>query len=134
MAYATVADVIARMGRPLTAAESAQAEVFLNDVELLIKTRIPDLDQKITDGEIEEGIVVMVEANAVMRILKNPDAKRQEADGNYSYSLDTRAASGFLLITNDEWDWLGYASGAFTIVPYIESPPALVDPADWETG
>ena len=49
MAYATVADVEARLGRSLEAGEQDIVETRLNDVELLIRHRIPDLDARVAD-------------------------------------------------------------------------------------
>lgn len=117
MAYATVADVETRLGRDLTDEEEAQVTELLEDVETLIKTRIPDLDAKVADGTIPERLVVMVEVNAVIRVLRNPDAYVSETDGNYSYTRSQDGSSGYLNILPIEWDWLFGGGGMFQIVP-----------------
>jgi hypothetical protein len=117
MAYATPADVESRLGRDLTSEEEAQVTELLEDVEALIKLRIPDLDDKVTAGTIPERIVVMVEVNAVIRVLRNPEAYVSETDGNYSYTRSSDGASGYLEILPQEWDWLFGGGGMFQIVP-----------------
>ena len=129
MAYASPADVADRLGRPLTEAEQTQAPVLLEDAEILIRARIPDLDDRIADGLLSEAVVVMVEANAVMRVLRNPEGYRQEQDGDYMYSVDPQVASGRLFIADDEWRLLG-VSRAFTIVPYL-APPSCPELDPW---
>lgn len=117
MAYATPADVEARIGRELTPEETIQVGELLEDVEALIKLRIPDLDAKVADGTIPERIVVMVEVNAVVRVLRNPEAYVSETDGNYSYTRSQNGASGYLELLPIEWEWLFGGTGMFQIIP-----------------
>lgn len=117
MAYATVADVEARLGRELTPEEEAQVLELLEDVEAMIRLRIPNLDELVANGEIPERIVVMVEVNAVLRVLRNPDAFISETDGNYSYQRSIDGASGYLEILPNEWQWLLRGGSMFQIVP-----------------
>lgn len=112
MAYASPADVNARLvGRNLDDEESAVVATRLDDAEELIRDRIPDLDHRIASGEIRERLLVMTEAEAVLRLIRNPDGYSQETDGNYSYSLSAAVASGRLEITQEEWSRLGVRSG-----------------------
>lgn len=118
MAYATVADVEKRLGRELTPEEEAQVAEMLEDIEALIRLRIPNLDQQIDSGKIPERVLVMVEVNAVLRVLRNPDAFISETDGNYSYTRASDGVSGYLDLLPIEWDWLfGRGSGMFQLVP-----------------
>lgn len=117
MAYATPADVETRLGRDLTPEEEAQVSELLEDVETIIKLRIPDLDAKVADGTIPERLVVMIEVNAVVRVLRNPEAYVSETDGNYSYQRSTEGAMGYLDLLPIEWDWLFGGGGMFQIVP-----------------
>lgn len=117
MAYATPVDVETRLGRDLTPEEEAQVTELLEDVETLIKLRIPDLDVKVSDGTIPERLVVMIEVNAVVRVLRNPEAYVSETDGNYSYTRSNDGSSGYLQILPNEWDWLFGGGGMFQIVP-----------------
>jgi hypothetical protein len=117
MAYATTADVETRLGRDLSPEEEAQVTELLEDVETIIKLRISDLDAKVTSGEIPERLVIMIEVNAVVRVLRNPDAYVSETDGNYSYTRSTEGANGYLELLPIEWDWLFGGGGMFQIVP-----------------
>lgn len=122
MSYASVADVAARLGRPLTDDERDLAAVLLDDAENLIRARIPDLDKRIADGRIRRELVVMIEANAVVRVLRNPGGYRSETAGDYSYTIDTRAAAGYLDIPDTDWRLIGVRPGAFTITPAFPRP------------
>lgn len=119
MAYATVADVEARLGRTLDASESQIVTTRLNDIELMIRHRIPDLDIKVSTGVIDPQVVVMVECDAILRLVRNPDGFTAETDGNYSYQISAEVASGKLDILSGEWALLGIRNGAFTIRPSL---------------
>lgn len=128
MAYASVEDVQARLNRPLTDEEEQIAETLLEDVEAIIRSRVPDLEERAED-ENYLALVVMVEANAVLRVLRNPDGYRQETEGNYSYSLSAAVASGHLFVMGSEWELLGATRGAFTITPHLGS--RVASPLNW---
>jgi hypothetical protein len=133
MAYATVADVEARLGRSLEAGEQQIVETRLNDVEILIRSRITDLDERIANGSTDLEALIMVEANAVLRLIKNIDGFRAETDGNYSYQIDDRVASGRLDILSDEWALLGLTSGVFTIRTNLSPFYRTTPPDPWVT-
>ncbi len=122
MAYATVTDVTKRLGRAVSSNdERLQITTWLNDAERLILRRIPDLEAKVEDGSICRDDVVLVEANAVFRKVKNPDGKQNERIDDYSYGLGDDAAKGEVFIADDEWSLLlsddDGIDGAFTITP-----------------
>lgn len=120
MTYADVDDVAARLGRPITDAdERRQVQAWLDDVELIIRAAIPDLDALVEAGEIDAQALAMVEANAVVRKVRNPDGKMQERIDDYSYGYSQDAARGDLYLTDDEWALiLPHGSrGAWTIAP-----------------
>ncbi|MFL1441823.1 Gp19/Gp15/Gp42 family protein [Nocardiopsis protaetiae] len=121
MAYATVEDVQARLNRPLTDEEEGMAETLLGDVEAILRSRIPDLDERAENPDYL-ALVVQVEANAVLRVIRNPDGFRQETDGNYSYTVSAAVASGHLFVMDSEWALLGVTKGAFTITPHLRAP------------
>lgn len=100
----------------------------LEDAELLIRARVPDLDQKITDGDIDVEIVKMIEANAVVRLVRNPNAYTGETDGNYSYQINWKTATGELEILDNEWALLGVASAVYVIVPRLQTPWGMLPP------
>lgn len=122
MAYADVDDVAVRLGRAVSdTAEEDQIETWIGDASRLIARRIPDLAIRIAEGLVTAEDVAMVEAQAVVRKVKNPDGKQNERIDDYSYGLVEDASKAELFITDDEWAiLLGTAhsgSGAFTIRP-----------------
>lgn len=133
MTYATVADVGTRLGRPITEpAEVAQVNAWLGDVESLILARVPNLVELVDDGRPTAATVAMIEANAVIRKVKNPDGKQNERIDDYSYGLNADAARGDLFLTDAEWALLlpVSASGAFSTRPGFE-PDCGLRPLDW---
>jgi hypothetical protein len=123
VAYATVTDVQDRIARPLDPAEQQLAETLLADAERRIRRRIKDFDQRVCDDPDFRATVVEVEANAVLRVLKNPEGFRQELEGNYQYILNAAVASGYLGILPSEWAELGVrAPGRGTIAPVLRRP------------
>lgn len=111
MAFADRDDVAARLGRPLTEDEQTQVSTFLEDAEIEIRSRIPDLNARAEDpGYLQK--VVRVEASAVTRLIRNPDGYIGETDGNYSYQLNWRLSTGAIEITPGEWRLLGISGGA----------------------
>lgn len=119
--YATVADVAARLGRELTEAEKERVGALLDDAETILRTRIPDLDEQVSTGRIPADVVRLVLVSMVLRVVRNPGGYRSESAGDYSYTVDSRAASGFLTVLPDEWAWLGIGRGAFTVTPHART-------------
>jgi len=110
MANATSTDVAVRWGKALADLDAetvALIEVRLGDVERMIKRRITDLAAQISAGDIDVEDVKQVEADAVLRLVRNPDGYLSESDGNYTYMLKSELASGKLEITSEEWEILG---------------------------
>lgn len=120
MTYASVQDVEARLGRPITeAAEVAQVDAWLTDTEIIIRNRIPSLDAMVAAGTPTRDTVVMVESNAVVRMVRNPEGKTQERIDDYSWGLPANPYAGSLYLTEAEWGLLepGASDGAWTIRP-----------------
>lgn len=128
MAYATPQDVEVRLGRTLEEAEAASVAQRLEDAELLIRTRITDLDSKVAAGTILADAVVLVECEMVLRLIRNPEGYTQESDGNYSYSINAEVSSGKLSILGNEWSLLGIRGGVYTIAPYLQMPTRQLPP------
>ncbi|QUH01455.1 hypothetical protein HUO13_12100 [Saccharopolyspora erythraea] len=105
MATATPQDVESRLGRPFEDGEAERAATLLSDVELLIQSRLSDLTS------VDPGLLVMVEATAVARVLRNPDGIREQNAESFGYTLDTRVASGYLTVLDTEWRLLGVRRG-----------------------
>ncbi|MHA6619670.1 Gp19/Gp15/Gp42 family protein [Pseudonocardia sp. DLS-67] len=119
MAIATPDDVAERLGRELDSTETVLVAARLADAEELIFQRIPDLAEKNAAGTIRQRLVVMVETEAVLRLVRNPEGYTSETDGNYSYSILNRVASGRLEIRSEEWAMLGVRSSIGLYAPKI---------------
>lgn len=118
--YATAADVAALLARELDAAETALVERRLDQVERMILRRIPDLAGQTEAGQIDADDVRDVMAEAVLRVVRNPDGIYSESDGSYTYTKSAAAADNSLRLTAEEWDTLGVRVGKmFTLVPNI---------------
>lgn len=117
---ATTEDLEARW-RPLSDQETINGETFLEDAWRMLRRRITTLEDDIADdtsGDLEAE-VIRVECTAVLRVMKNPDAKRQESIDDYSWTRDQATSAGLLYFTDDELNDLIVdntgPSGAFTI-------------------
>jgi hypothetical protein len=116
MAYAVVSDVEVLLAREMSPEEQIAAQRRLEQVERMIKRRVPDLDVRALDDEYR-ATLVDVESESVSRVLRNPDGIVQESEGSYSYMKSQQAADNSLRLTNDEWTALGVrVGGMFTIV------------------
>lgn len=121
MAFVLVSDVEARLGRTLNASESAQAEAWIDDLEALVLSRVPDLEERITNGSVSIGVVRSVFCTAIIRVLRNPEGLRQHTESIDDYSvtktIDSSGSAGLLFLTDDEWSLLipGTTGDAFSI-------------------
>ncbi|PTR26489.1 Gp19/Gp15/Gp42-like protein [Rhodococcus sp. OK519] len=123
MPYAIAEDVQAVLGRALTPEETGMVNRRLEQVERMIIRRIPDLADQITAGSIDRADVVDIEAEAVLRVVRNPEGLFSETDGTYGYQLDRETASGKLQILPEEWQTLGIRpSKMHIIVPNLVAP------------
>jgi hypothetical protein len=123
MAYASASDVTARWARTPTDEETTLIDVRLEDAERLIRRRIPDLDAQVSAGDVAEDDVIQVEAEAVLRLVRNPEGYMSESDGNYTYMLRNDIATGRLEILSEEWEILGIRRARFAIlVPNVVMP------------
>ncbi|HLR96184.1 MAG TPA: Gp19/Gp15/Gp42 family protein [Jiangellaceae bacterium] len=123
MALVNLDDVASRLGRPISDPDEVdQVIAWTGDVEAIIRARIPDIDQRIVEGEPSAEVVTMVAANAVVRKVNNPTGKQNERIDDYSYGLTEDAARGELFLTDDEWALLMPDSGlgAFSVRPSYE--------------
>lgn len=115
-------DVSVRWGRTLTTEETALVVKRLEDAERLILKRIPNLAAQITAGTINVEDVKQVEAEAVLRLVRNPDGYISETDGDYTYQLSQSSTAGKLRIEPDEWELLGWVRGIAILVPTFVMP------------
>ena len=118
-AFATVQDVELRLGRPVT--NSDQVQAWLDDVEVMIRARVPDLAQLVASGQVDADALRMVESNAVIRRLLNPEGIASQTvrvdDGSVTKTRAGSSADGLLALTDGEWDLIlpVAASGAASV-------------------
>ena len=113
---ASVDDVALRWGREPSESEAALIDLRLHDVERMILRRIPDLWDAVRRGEVAHEDVVQVEADAVVRLMRNPEGYISETDGDYSYQIAKELSTGHLTILDDEWEALGHRQAKFSIL------------------
>jgi hypothetical protein len=129
MAYATPDDVATRWGRELSGEETNLVSVRLEDVERMIRRRIPDLEDQVASGQINVEDVVQVESDSVLRLARNPEGYKSETDGDYTYTLSDDLSTGVLGITDDEWAILGVSRGGmFMLTPVPVLGRNMYDP------
>lgn len=117
MALATLTDVADRLGRDLTDSETRQATALLADATALIVDRFP------AQGVTPTSSAAAVCAAMVVRVLRNPDARRTEQLDDYSFTVDSAVSSGQLYISAAEAELLRPPrTSAFTIVPGAPVP------------
>jgi hypothetical protein len=99
----TVPDLVNRF-RPLNALEDTMAQALLVDAweELLAPGKVPDLEDRLADGRVSEGLVRRVVTAMVLRVLRNPDAIRQLATDDVTITRDQVVSSGLLYASEDE--------------------------------
>lgn len=131
MAYAVPEDVALRADEEIPEESYPRIERLLADAELIIRSRVLDLDARVSAGRIDPELLVMIEAGAVLRVLKNPRGFTQETDGNYSYTINGAVASGLLEIVDSEWSMLGASGGVFTINLKTDLPRRRLEDDPW---
>ncbi|MGE2737345.1 Gp19/Gp15/Gp42 family protein [Mycolicibacterium vaccae] len=118
MTYATAADVVELWAREPEPEVIALIERRLAQVERMILRRIPDLATQIEDGDLDVAEVIDIEAEAVLRVIRNPEGLQAENDGDYGYQLSREAADNSLRLLPNEWQILGVRhSKMFEIAP-----------------
>lgn len=123
MAYATATDVTDRWGEEITdTAVTTLITTRLGDVERMIKRRITDLDDRAEDEDYLADLI-QIEADAVLRLARNPEGFLSESDGSYTYMLQQQLTTGRLEILPDEWETLGIIRSTMSVlVPNFAIP------------
>ncbi|ALA48126.1 head-tail adaptor Ad1 [Mycobacterium phage Phlei] len=123
MAYAKATDVTTLWAREPDEEVVHLIERRLEQVERMIRRRIPDLDERVEDDDYLAD-VVDIEADVVLRLVRNPEGYISETDGQYTYQLNADLAAGRLEILPHEWEILGapLRSGMAVLVPRVIMP------------
>lgn len=95
-------DQLAARWRPLTSAETVVAQSLLDDAWTILQARVPGLAARLDAATLDPELVVAVESAMVLRVLRNPDGKRQESIDDYSWTRDNAVSAGLLYLGDDE--------------------------------
>lgn len=120
--YATATDVTDRLGKPADTDLTTLINTRLGDVERMIRREFTragkDFDALVTSTDLDVADVIQVEADAVLRLARNPEGFFSETDGNYTYQFRQDLSTGVVEVLPTEWDTLGVTfTGMFVIVP-----------------
>jgi hypothetical protein len=133
--YADVADIELEWNQQVPPENEAHVNWVIDKAEAVLVT-IPGLAARITAGTVTAQQLKFVVAAMVVRVLRNPEGKRSETAGDYSYELATGSSgeSGMFL-TAAERRLLGVGGRAGSI-PLVDD--ALEYPIKshrwWEPG
>ncbi len=98
----SIEDIEARW-RPLSSEERTLASALMSDAwEVILLRRDPTIETRLEAGTLSPGVVRYVVSAMVLRVLKNPEGKRQESLDDYSYTRDASLSSGSLHVSPDE--------------------------------
>lgn len=100
--YATVEDVELRWNQAAPEASLDHIEVLIDDAELLVLALVPDLADRVTEGQLSHGLVRYVVCSMVLRVLFNPKGFSSESAGDYSYQTNGTTGDRRMFITVDE--------------------------------
>jgi hypothetical protein len=133
--YAVVADVELEWNRDVPAEAEPHVNWLIDKAEAVLDT-IPGLAARITAGTTTASQLKYVVAAMVVRVLRNPEGKRSETAGDYSYELATGpSGESGMSLTAAERRLLG-VSGRAGSIPLMDD--ALEYPIKnyrwWEPG
>lgn len=112
---------VASRWRALTADEQSVASVLLVDAETYLRARVATVADRVAAGTLSAALVKQVQVGMVLRVMKNPEGKRQESIDDYSWTRDQSLSAGALYATAEELQLLASptsSAAAFTVTPY----------------
>jgi hypothetical protein len=98
---ATVDDFAEVFGT-LTTAQQGLVAALLRHASRMLRAAFPDLDSRITSGDLDPDQAALAVIQMVQRVMRNPGGIRSETVGPFSRTFDTSAAAGLLSITAAE--------------------------------
>lgn len=124
MAFATAQDVVVLWAKEPETEVMTLITRRLAQVERMIRRRVPTLDTQVAASTTFRADLIDIEADAVLRLVRNPEGYLSETDGTYTYQLQTDLSGGQLYVTDEEWTTLGVyrLSRMSTITPLFEMP------------
>jgi len=125
VAVVSYLEVETSLGRSLSDAEIAQVNQWIDDAELLVRTRLGDLDA------LDQDVLAYVVREAAATRARNPEGYQYEAIDDYRYGMP--AESRKVTITDEWWDLLTPTTraGAYSVRPDFESDTSPTDALGW---
>lgn len=118
MSIADLRDVEVSLLRPLSEQEQKYGPRLLDRAERLLTQRVTGLIKKAEQDERYKAVVADVEAEMVARVFRaGGTIYTRESEGDYSYSLNLKVASGLLDVLDEELVKLGTGGSWGTILP-----------------
>lgn len=101
-----VADDVVEIFRPLTEQEATNTTAMLRYVSALIRSKVPNLDGRVSAGTLDPDLVVLAAIMPVKRVLMNQEGVRQKSENtgpfSDSFTLDSAISSGLLYVSVDD--------------------------------
>lgn len=117
--------------RPLVGQEVTNAQGLLEDAWEYLLIKIPDLETRLTSGELRPGAVRFVMRETIIPVLRNPDGVQTWRVDDYSQTRDKSVSSGRVVVDPELVDLLrsggGLGAGAFTIRARSDNPVRAFD-------
>lgn len=99
---ATPSDVSARWLFDAPIPDDTKVQVKLDDAWRHLLSRDRTIETRLTAGTLSAADVVVVVCAIALRVLGNPEGKRQEAIDDYSWTRDASVSAGELYVTDAE--------------------------------
>lgn len=103
---ATLNDVVTRYEGTISQDRTAWVVSLIEDASSLVRGRLPQLDTWIATGAVPASEARRVVTEIVLRRVRNPGGYRQENIGDYDRVRDATAASGRLVVLEEELEAL----------------------------
>lgn len=112
-------DVKTRSTRAISESQKPWVEAKLGDAWEMLKAKVPGLVERIESEDLSNGLVVAILAEAVIRVLKNPNSVRSTGIDDAQVTIDYTVASGRLYFLDEELALLmpSVAASGFYSVP-----------------
>lgn len=108
----------------MTTEEQNLASARLADAATILEAEFPDINDRVTAGTLSGQAVIMVHADMVVRVVRNPEGIIQEVDGNYSRTLASASvyAGGLTLLPYERRLLSGARARLGSFRPTLEIP------------
>jgi hypothetical protein len=96
-------DVETRYEGDITVFDSDYVEAQIQDaVDFALSRWRAEITSRLASGDLTQNLYKRIIANAVLRVIRNPQGFSNENDGGYGYGLRATVASGDMWFTDDD--------------------------------